>query len=63
MKRQRRRAIADRQVVEFESDARRQSEVLRGEGDAERNRIFGEAFQRDPSFFEFYRRWALMPAR
>ncbi|NTF07863.1 protease modulator HflC [Agrobacterium rubi] len=52
---QRRRAIADRQVVELESDARRQSEVLRGEGDAERNRIFGEAFQRDPSFFEFYR--------
>ncbi len=52
---QRRRAIADRQVVEFESDARRQSEVLRGEGDAERNRIFGDAFQRDPSFFEFYR--------
>ncbi|MBB3945802.1 membrane protease subunit HflC [Rhizobium skierniewicense] len=52
---QRRRAIADRQVVELESDANRQSEVLRGEGDAERNRIFGEAFQRDPSFFEFYR--------
>ena len=52
---QRRRAIADRQVVEFESDARRQSEVLRGEGDAERNKVFGEAFQRDPSFFEFYR--------
>ncbi|MGV1869791.1 Modulator of FtsH protease HflC [Agrobacterium sp. DSM 25558] len=52
---QRRRAIADRQVVELESDASRQSEVLRGEGDAERNRIFGEAFQRDPSFFEFYR--------
>lgn len=52
---QRRRAIADRQVVEFESDANRQSEVIRGEGDAERNRIFGDAFQRDPSFFEFYR--------
>lgn len=55
---QRRRAIADRQVVELESDASRQSEVLRGEGDAERNRIFGEAFQRDPSFFEFYRSMA-----
>ncbi|KQO80273.1 protease modulator HflC [Rhizobium sp. Leaf262] len=52
---QRRRAIADRQVVELESDAQRQSEVLRGQGDAERNRIFGDAFQRDPSFFEFYR--------
>lgn len=55
---QRRRAVADRQVVEFESEARRQSEVLRGEGDAERNRIFGEAFQRDPEFFEFYRSMA-----
>lgn len=52
---QRRRAIADRQVVELESEARRESEVLRGEGDAERNKIFGEAFQRDPEFFEFYR--------
>src|SRR5690606_13832395 len=35
---QRRRAIADRQVVELESEARRESEVLRGEGDAERNK-------------------------
>jgi membrane protease subunit HflC len=52
---QRRRAIADRQVVELLADARRDSEILRGEGDAERNRIFGEAFNRDPEFFEFYR--------
>jgi membrane protease subunit HflC len=28
---------------------------LRGEGDAERNRIFAEAFNRDPDFFAFYR--------
>ncbi len=52
---QRRRAIADREVVEFVSEAQRDSEILRGQGDAERNRIFAEAFQRDPSFFEFYR--------
>jgi len=52
---QRRRAVADRQVVELVSEAQRDSEILRGEGDAERNRIFGEAFQRDPGFFEFYR--------
>ncbi|SFB48881.1 membrane protease subunit HflC [Rhizobium sp. NFR07] len=52
---QRRRAIADRQVVELVSEAQRDSEILRGEGDAERNRIFAAAFQRDPSFFEFYR--------
>lgn len=52
---QRRRAIADRQVVELVSEAQRDSEIMRGLGDAERNKIFGEAFQRDPSFFEFYR--------
>ncbi len=52
---QRRRAIADRQVVELQSEAQRDSEILRGQGDAERNKIFGEAFQRDPAFFEFYR--------
>lgn len=52
---QRRRAVADRQVVELVAEAQRDAEILRGEGDAERNRIFGEAFQQDPAFFEFYR--------
>ncbi|MCB5201989.1 protease modulator HflC [Neorhizobium sp. T786] len=52
---QTRRAIADRQVVEFVSAAQRDSEIIRGEGDAMRTKIFGEAFGRDPSFFEFYR--------
>ncbi|MCR9121956.1 MAG: protease modulator HflC [Phyllobacteriaceae bacterium] len=52
---QRIRAVADRQVVEILSEARRESEILRGEGDAERNRIFADAFSRDPEFFEFYR--------
>ena len=52
---QRIRAIADRQVVELESQARRDSEITRGEGDAERNRIFAEAFSKDEGFFDFYR--------
>ncbi|KAA0700294.1 protease modulator HflC [Neorhizobium sp. P12A] len=52
---QRRKAVADRQVVEIVADAQKDSEVLRGEGDAERNRIFADAFSRDPSFFQFYR--------
>jgi membrane protease subunit HflC len=52
---QRIRAIADRQVVEIVSEAARDAEIIRGEGDGERNRIFAEAFSRDPEFFEFYR--------
>ena len=52
---QRRRAVADRQVVEIVSEAQRDSEIIRGQGDAERNRIFADAFKRDPAFFEFYR--------
>jgi membrane protease subunit HflC len=52
---QRIRAIADRQVVEITAAAQRESEVIRGEGDAERNRLFADAFTRDPEFFEFYR--------
>lgn len=52
---QRIRAIADRQVVEIVSEAARDSEIIRGEGDGERNRIFAEAFSKDAEFFEFYR--------
>lgn len=53
--RQRREAIADRQVVEIVADARRESEILRGEGDGQRSAIFAEAYGKDPAFFEFYR--------
>lgn len=49
------RAIADRQAVEIVAAARRDSEILRGEGDATRNGIFAQAFGQDPEFFEFYR--------
>ncbi|MBZ0161894.1 MAG: protease modulator HflC [Notoacmeibacter sp.] len=52
---QRIKARADRQVVEIIAEARRESEILRGEGEAERNRVFADAFSRDPEFFEFYR--------
>jgi hypothetical protein len=55
---QRRRAIADRQVVEITAEAQRDSEILRGEGDAERNRLFADAFNKNPNFFEFYRSMA-----
>lgn len=49
------RARADREVVETVAEARKESEILRGEGEAQRNAIFANAFQRDPGFFEFYR--------
>jgi membrane protease subunit HflC len=48
-------AETDRMFIEKTADARRQAEVIRGEGDAERNRIFANAFQQDPEFFAFYR--------
>lgn len=49
------RASADREVTVLKAQARRDSEILRGEGDAERNKIFAEAYGRDPGFFSFYR--------
>ena len=52
---QRIRAVADRQVIEIVAEAQREAEIARGKGDAERNRVFAEAFNRDPEFFEFYR--------
>jgi len=52
---QRIKSAADKEVTIIKADATKQSEILRGEGDAERNRILGEAYGRDPEFFEFYR--------
>ena len=52
---QRVRALADRTQVEIVSEARRESEIIRGLADAERNAIFASAFGADPEFFEFYR--------
>jgi modulator of FtsH protease HflC len=48
-------ARADRDVTVLVADAQSKAEQVRGEGDAERNRIFAEAFGRDPDFFAFYR--------
>ena len=52
---QRVRAAADRTVVETVSNAEREAEIARGEADAERNRIYAEAFGNNPDFFSFYR--------
>ena len=46
---------ADRDVTILVAEATSKSEQIRGEGDGERNRIFADAFGRDPDFFTFYR--------
>lgn len=46
---------ADRRRIVLLAEAQRDSEIIRGQGDAERNRIFAQAFNRDPEFFAFYR--------
>ncbi len=52
---QRIRSRAEREAAVLLADANRDSEIIRGEGDAERNKTFAEAFNRDPDFFAFYR--------
>jgi membrane protease subunit HflC len=52
---QRVRALADRTVIELVSAARRESSIIRGEADAERNRVYAEAYNLDPEFFAFTR--------
>jgi membrane protease subunit HflC len=49
------RSKADRDVTVLVADATSKSEQIRGEGDAERNHIFAEAFGKDVDFFAFYR--------
>jgi len=49
------RAKADRDVTVLVAEAQSLAEQTRGEGDAQRNRIFAEAFSKDPDFFAFYR--------
>jgi membrane protease subunit HflC len=49
------RSKADRDVTVTLAEAQRQAEITRGEGDGEKNRIFADAFGRDPDFFAFYR--------
>ncbi len=52
---QRIRANADRDRTILIAEAKRDAEITRGTGDAEKNRIFAEAFGKDQDFFSFYR--------
>ena len=49
------RADADRQRTVLLAEARKKAEILRGQGDAVRNRVFANAYRSDPEFFAFYR--------
>jgi membrane protease subunit HflC len=49
------RAGADRERTVLLAEAQAQSDILRGQGEQEAIRLFADAFQRDPAFFQFYR--------
>ena len=48
-------STADKEVTVILANANKQSEIMKGEGDGKRNRIFAQAFGKDPEFFGFYR--------
>jgi membrane protease subunit HflC len=52
---QRIRAQAERERTVLLAEAEGQANILRGEGEQEAIRIFAQAFQRDPEFFQFWR--------
>src|ERR1700760_3460959 len=49
------RSRADREATVIVADANSTAEQTRGAGDAERNRLFAEAYGKDKDFFAFYR--------
>jgi len=48
-------STADKEVTVLLANAKKQSEIMKGEGDGQRNKIFAQAFGKDPDFFAFYR--------
>ena len=49
------RSTADKEVTIILAEANKKSEILKGEGDGKRNKIFADAFGKDLNFFSFYR--------
>ncbi len=56
------RADAERQATIIEAEAQQKADQTRGQGEAERAAIFAQAFSKDPSFYEFYRRMQAIEA-
>jgi membrane protease subunit HflC len=48
-------STADKDVTVLLANAKKQSEIMKGQGDGQRNKIFASAFGKDPEFFSFYR--------
>ena len=48
-------STADKEVTVLLANAKKKSEIMKGEGDGQRNKIFAEAYGKDPDFFSFYR--------
>jgi len=48
-------AEADRERTVIIAEAQRQAEILKGQGEGQRNKVLSDAFGKDPQFFEFYR--------
>ncbi|MDP6778593.1 MAG: protease modulator HflC [Candidatus Latescibacteria bacterium] len=49
------RAETDLEVVQIKSEAFQKAQLIRGEGDAKALAIYADAFQQDPTFYEFSR--------
>ena len=48
-------STADKEVTVILAEAEKESQIMKGQGDGQRNKIFAEAFGQDPEFFAFYR--------
>jgi len=49
------KSTADKEVTIILAEAQKKSEILKGEGDGTRNKIFADAYGKDAEFFSFYR--------
>ena len=49
------KSTADKEVTVILANAKKKSEIMKGEGDGQRNKIFADAFGQDAEFFAFYR--------
>jgi membrane protease subunit HflC len=49
------RSGAERERTVILAEAQRDSQILRGQGDNDANKVYAEAFSQDPQFFAFYR--------